>query len=234
MTANRIDARDGCPLCGHYRWEAYFADRIRSYRHCPRCRLVYVPRTAWLSLDAERAEYDRHENDPRDPGYRRFLSRLCNPLLARLPPGQLGLDFGCGPGPALAVIMEANGHRMDLYDPIYYNEASIWERSYDFICATEVVEHLREPERVFADLFRILKPGGWIGIMTKLVRSAEAFATWHYIRDRTHICFYSLETFGYVARRFDAGIEFIGKDVILLHRRPKVGVSDFSKNRERS
>ena len=216
MTATRTDATEPCPLCRHPRGEGYFTDRWRSYLRCPQCRLVYVPPQDWLSLEAERAEYDLHENDPRDPGYRRFLARLSAPLLERLPPQQMGLDFGCGPGPALAAIMAENGHRMDLYDPFYYNEPSVLEQSYDFICATEVVEHLREPERVFTDLFRMLKPGGWLGIMTKLVRSAEAFAEWHYIRDRTHICFYCRDTFVYLAGCFDADLEFIGDDVILL------------------
>ena len=223
MAATRIKKTDSCPLCRHPHWESYFADRCRSYRRCPLCCLVYVPQQDWLSSEEERAEYDRHENDPREPGYRRFLSRLSKPLLERLPPGQIGLDFGCGPGPALSAIMEENGHRMDLYDPFYYNEPSVLDRSYDFICATEVVEHLREPEQVFNDLFKMLVPGGWLGIMTKLVRSAEAFVSWHYIRDRTHICFYSRDTFVYLAGRFHARLELIGDDVILLNRKSKSG-----------
>ena len=42
-------------------------------------------------------------NDPSDPDYRKFLSRLSNALLPHLKIRSQGLDFGAGPGPALAL-----------------------------------------------------------------------------------------------------------------------------------
>jgi hypothetical protein len=55
--------------------------------------------------------------------------------------------------------------------------------------------------------------------MTKLVSDKAAFTRWHYIRDLTHICFYSRATFRYLARRFDADLFFSGDDVMFLHKR---------------
>lgn len=162
--------------------------------------------------------YDLHVNDVRDQGYRLFLSRLATPLLERLPPDRQGLDFGCGPGPALAAMMEEAGHRMRLFDLFYYNTPEVLTHSYDFIVATEVVEHLQDPHAVFQTLFRILKPGGWLGVMTKQVMNPEAFSQWHYIRDKTHICFYSKPVFEYLAQQFNAVPDFIGNDVILLKK----------------
>jgi len=207
-----------CPLCGNAESYSFFVDKYRHYQRCSDCDLVFVPRQYWLSTTAEKASYDLHENSAGDPGYRRFLSRLSTPLMAKLETGQTGLDFGCGPGPALPALLAEHGLRMDLYDPFYYNEPAVFSKSYDFICATEVVEHLRDPGQEFSTLFRMLKPGGWLGIMTKLVIDQEAFGQWHYIRDLTHICFYSQSTFTTIARRFHATIDFVPPDVILMNK----------------
>lgn len=55
--------------------------------------------------------------------------------------------------------------------------------------------------------------------MTKMVIDRQAFRQWHYIRDMTHICFYSRGTFEYLAKRFHAQLEFVAKDVILFHKK---------------
>ena len=207
-----------CPLCTGDAIVLFFEDTKRNYLRCDSCSLIFVPGHFWLSAEEEKSEYDRHENDPQDLGYRKFLSRLSAPLLQRLEPAQQGLDFGCGPGPTLSRMLEEYGHQMDLYDPFYYNNPLLFSTQYDFICATEVVEHLREPAKEFGILFGMLKKGGWLGIMTKLTLDKQAFSRWHYIRDMTHICFYCRSTFEYLAQRFNAEIEFIGNDVILLRK----------------
>ncbi len=55
--------------------------------------------------------------------------------------------------------------------------------------------------------------------MTKLVIDKEAFRSWHYIRDMTHISFYSRPTFEYIAEQFNAELTFISSDVILLMKK---------------
>lgn len=207
-----------CPLCGQGTTVLYHADRMRDYFRCSFCCLVFVPERFHLDPAAEKAEYDLHENRPDDPGYRRFLSRLTEPLLARIGSGKTGLDFGCGPGPALPAMLAECGHAVDRYDPFYFDDPSVFGKSYDFICATEVVEHLRHPGREFDRLFAMLKPGGWLGIMTKRVIDREAFRRWHYIRDRTHIVFFSRETFEYLAERFRAELVFAGSDGVLMRK----------------
>jgi SAM-dependent methyltransferase len=208
-----------CPLCGSENIDSFFEDKKRIYLRCSYCNLVFVLKRYWLSLEDERAVYDLHENDAEDPGYRRFLSRLIAPLLEKLDPNQKGLDFGCGPGPALSDMLEERGHRVDLYDPIYCNDPSVFHKNYDFICATEVVEHMRDPHRDFSALFKMLKSGGWLGIMTKLMIDRRAFSQWHYIRDMTHICFYSRSTFEYLARRYNAELCFAADDVMLFNKK---------------
>ncbi len=211
-----------CPLCHTPGPQHYYKDAVREYLYCGKCRLVSVPEEYWLDQNLEKAVYDLHENDPADQGYRHFLSRLATPLLERLPHNQKGLDFGCGPGPVLSKMLEEQEHTMSCFDPLYFNDATLLNQSYDFITATETVEHFQQPSDVFDSLFERLHPGGWLGIMTKMVIDQQAFKTWHYIRDLTHICFYSPYTFEYLAERFNSSVYFIGKDVILFQKQERV------------
>ncbi len=55
--------------------------------------------------------------------------------------------------------------------------------------------------------------------MTKMVTDLPAFATWHYIRDDTHIGFYSRDTFKFIAHQYNAAVIFENKDVILFQKK---------------
>ena len=209
-----------CPLCGaasHWLLD----DRKRSYWQCEQCLMVHVPACWQLTAEQEKAEYDRHENHPDDPGYRRFLSRLAEPLLARLPAAGSGLDFGCGPGLALAMMLREHGHQVALHDLYYHPNPEALRQQWDFITATEVVEHLAAPREVLEQLWQCLKPGGWLGLMTKRVISPEAFSRWHYKSDPTHISFFSEQSFRWLAAKWQAELELIGADVALL-RKPEL------------
>jgi SAM-dependent methyltransferase len=179
---------------------------------------VFVEPTQRLDSLQEKAMYDRHHNDPLDMGYRRFLSRVQIPLVEKLGPAKSGLDFGCGPGPTLSVMMEEAGHHVDLFDIYYYPNSSVLEKQYDFITATEVIEHLYFPDSVWQQWLEMLKPGGWLGLMTKMVIDVEAFAKWHYKNDPTHVVFFSRSTFEFLANRDGLELEFIENDVILLRK----------------
>lgn len=205
-----------CPLCDGLETGPFHEDRRRPYLRCRVCALVFVPPAYYLARDAERAEYDLHRNRVDDSGYRTFLSRLALPLAARLAPGASGLDFGCGPAPALACMLREAGYSVALYDSFYLPDTGALRDSYDFICATEVVEHLHRPGVELARLWTLLKPGGWLGLMTKLVLDRSAFAGWHYKNDPTHVCFFSERTWQWWAQQQGASLQIIGADVILL------------------
>jgi hypothetical protein len=172
-----------------------------------------------LSSAAEKARYDTHQNSPGDQRYRQFLSRLFNPINERLTPGSHGLDFGSGPGPTLSVMFEEIGHSMAIYDYFYAREPSVLERQYDFITATEVLEHLHNPREELDRLWSLLKTGGWLGIMTQILQDQKAFARWYYKNDPTHICFFSRPTFEWLAVYLRAEIIYANKDVVLFSKR---------------
>ncbi|WP_316348994.1 class I SAM-dependent methyltransferase [Desulfuromonas acetoxidans] len=210
---------DLCPLCRSGASVLFGTDRNRDYWRCPCCALVFVSRQQLPTAAQEKAEYDLHENAPDDPGYRRFLSRLFQPLRQRVPQGAQGLDFGCGPGPTLSVMAAECGLKMRLYDPFYAPDEEVLTQRYDFITATEVVEHLHYPGEELDRLWQMLDHGGILAIMTKLVIDQQAFAHWHYKNDRTHVCFYSQQTFRWLAQKWNAHVAFLDKDVIFLQKR---------------
>lgn len=207
-----------CPLCYSLSIVNYCSDKRRDYYHCEQCRLVFVPSCQHLSREAEKAHYDLHQNSPDDQGYRQFLSRLTNPLTAVLTPAARGLDFGSGPGPTLSVMLEEAGFDMAIYDIFYANNMSVLQSEYDFITTTEVVEHLSKPGKVLESLYFMIRPGGYLGLMTKMVLDQAAFSSWHYKNDQTHISFYSRETFNYLAQTWGASAEYLDDDVVLIKK----------------
>ncbi|MBB5210689.1 class I SAM-dependent methyltransferase [Microbulbifer hydrolyticus] len=205
-----------CPLCRQSAAQFYHRDKFRDYYQCARCALVFVPPAYHLSPQAEKAYYELHENSLEDEGYRRFLDRCAKPVLARLSPASRGLDFGCGPAPLLARMFEERGHSVSTYDLYFQPDASVLDCRFDFIVSTEVIEHLANPMVVLTRLWHQVDAGGILALMTKLVASPERFASWHYIRDPTHIVFFSVETFHWLAKQLSATVEFPSPDVILL------------------
>lgn len=188
-----------CPLCSAA--SAPFAPgAARSARRCGACALTFVPSSAQLGSDEERARYLTHRNGPHDAGYRAFLDRLLAPLGERLPPGAEGLDYGCGPGPAVSTMMGERGWRVADWDPFFRPHPAPLSRVYDFITCTEVFEHLREPAAALARLDGLLRPGGRLGVLTSLLEDDAGFGEWWYARDPTHIAFYKAETLEWIAR----------------------------------
>jgi hypothetical protein len=206
-----------CPLCGAAAISDFHRDKRRAYHRCAVCALVFADPASHLSPADEKARYGLHENDPKDPAYRGFLRRLADPLTERLGEKPLkGLDFGSGPGPTLSVIMEERGYSMSVYDPFFAPDPAVLQDRYDFVTCTEVLEHFYTPAKEWRLLLSLVKPGGRLGIMTRLLEDPAAFGTWYYKEEETHVCFYSRTTFRYLAARDGLEVEFVGDDVILF------------------
>ncbi len=208
-----------CPVCRGAGAAEFARVRDRLYWRCPDCSATFLDRSRLPDPDRESARYRQHRNDPADPGYREFLDRLARPLLLRLAPNSLGLDYGCGPGPALAQILSQAGHRVRLYDPLFFPDESALAQTYRFITCTETAEHFHDPAGEFDRLDRLLCPGGWLALMTRLLSDDERFAGWTYRRDPTHVVFYKPATFEAVCRgrgwRID---ELIPPDIVIIQK----------------
>jgi SAM-dependent methyltransferase len=207
-----------CPVCREGSARLFASVGGRDYLRCGNCHATFLHPDQLPSREVERHEYAQHRNRPEDLAYRAFLAQLAGPLLQRLAPARSGLDYGCGPGPALAAMLQEAGHHVTLYDPFFHPDPRALEARYDFITCTEVVEHFHEPAREFARLATMLKPGGLLAIQTCLQTNDARFARWNYRRDPTHVVFYREASFLRIARRHDWIMEIPAPNVVFLTR----------------
>ena len=207
-----------CPLCRTPAAEHFLAADRRDYWRCGHCELRFLDPGQLPAQREELAHYRQHDNDPEDAGYRRFLSKLADPLLERLASGLHGLDYGCGPGPALVLMLREAGHVMAAYDPFFRPDPEALQRTYDFITCTETAEHFHDPATEFDRLDALLRPGGWLAVMTCFQDDDAAFAQWHYRRDPTHVVFYREATLRSIATLRGWTCEIPVKDVALMRK----------------
>jgi hypothetical protein len=227
----QLEASNDCPLCdsGRTRMLESSARSRRVFLKCEVCEYIFVSREFLLSHEQEKSQYDLHQNHPEDPGYRKFLSRLTLPLSKRLAPGAEGLDYGCGPGPTISVLMEEMGFRVTNYDPFFAPDSpdrKVLDRKYDFITCTETAEHFHHPSRDWQRLFSMLAPDGILAVMTQLhdeffARHPEVkdFSSWHYTMDPSHVGFYARPTMSWLAERYGFSAHFFPDSVTLFSRK---------------
>ena len=208
-----------CPLCHCDENTLYCQHDTGEYRLCAKCSLVFVLPSAHLDEEDEKGRYDLHTNSPDDPQYRKYLSKVLNPVVERIETGAFGLDFGSGPGPTLSMMFEENGYTMNIYDHFYARDEEVLKQRYDFITSTEVIEHLYDPKTVMDKLWDMLDKKGLLCLLTQAYPEKEAFAKWYYKNDPTHVCFFSVKTMQYLEKKWNARLEFIGKDIFIFTKK---------------
>lgn len=190
----------------------------KAYWRCEICKATFLGTSHHPNAQEELSHYRLHENDEGDPAYRRFLSKLATPLLEHLTPASEGLDYGCGPGPALAAMLREAGHVVALYDPFFHADEAALRRTYDFITCSETAEHFHNPADQFDRLDALLRPGGMLGVMTCFQTDDARFANWHYRKDPTHVVFYRLASFEILAHQRGWSCTSPAKDVVLMRK----------------
>lgn len=113
-----------------------------------------------------RARFFRDEDHP--------YQRLTATIDALLQPGMTLLDAGCGRTPSLLTRYRGRAGRLIGVDLVTFDgtiegiellnedlaHLSVASGSVDLIVSRSVMEHLAEPQHVYAEMARILKPGG--------------------------------------------------------------------------
>ena len=207
-----------CNICRSDAASSFETLDKKIYWSCNVCGCKYLDQSYFIDPVEEEKRYLEHNNEINDKEYRSFLSRLSEPLKEKISLGSHGLDFGCGTGPALADMLTQDGFKVALYDPFFYPDDSLLSKKYDFITCTETAEHFYDPFKEFNTLNELLKPGGWLGVMTSFLTSDEMFENWYYRRDPTHVAFYCEKTFQVIASQRNWKCEIKSKDVVLLQK----------------
>lgn len=190
-----------CPLCC-FNESSIFYKSEKEYLKCYVCELVFLNYSYRLDSNKEKKVYEAHQNIPEDLRYQDFLKKLVSPLKGYIKKGSLGLDYGCGPGPAMPLLFKDYECEIVNYDP-YFFPISLDELKFDFIVCTEAMEHMFNPNEELKKIVSLLGYKGVFGLMTEMCPSKDLFDKWYYKNDPTHVCFYSKETMSWIAKKFN-------------------------------
>jgi 2-polyprenyl-3-methyl-5-hydroxy-6-metoxy-1,4-benzoquinol methylase len=179
---------------------------------CRQCGLVYTsPRQDALALAdgyAEVADVDYASED----SSRSINSYFCLNTLSRFVPAGRLLDVGCAAGyflNAARLRYEVQGVELSRAAVAYARErlalnvfhgtleaAALSDDSFDVVTLIDVIEHLDNPRQTLRDIWRILKPGGLLYIVTPDVSSNVARllgSKWWGLRP-AHVYYFSPKT----------------------------------------
>ena len=207
-----------CIICKQNKAAVFKNIKQKRYWKCNYCEAIFLDKEFYLSSDDEHKHYLTHNNDVNDERYKKFLSNLMLPLIGRIKLKSIGLDYGCGPGPALSLMLREKGYQVFNYDPFFHPKKSNLLKTYDFISCSETVEHFHNPFYEFTRFNELLNDGGIIGIMTNFHSKENIFENWYYIKDPTHVVFYSKNTFLIIAKMFKWDCEFLNNNLVFFKK----------------
>ncbi len=208
-----------CPLCFEnktQKTQVVFKDR--SYYKCISCQLIYCDRVNLPDIEAEKSRYRLHQNIIENTGYLSFLIKIIDPLVLFLNSDMIGIDYGCGPSPIISDILQEKGIMCENYDPFFFPVMpKIFD--YDFIISTECFEHFHYPSNDINKIMNILKPGGYLAIMTDTWVSESSMSDWHYLRDFTHVSFYHHKTMLFIAKTQNLSIVYTDSQRVYIFKK---------------
>ncbi|RPJ06923.1 MAG: class I SAM-dependent methyltransferase [Spirochaetaceae bacterium] len=170
-----------------------------------------------LSPHDEKARYLLHQNSIKDTGYVNFLEQAIEQARPYFREGSRALDFGCGPQPALSVLLGKAGLQCKNYDPFFFPDLP--SGPFAFVFAVETFEHFFSPGKEIQRIRKLLKSSGILVVMTEKWISLEQISSWHYAHDMTHVIFYHDDTFRFIARKFELDLLQSGNPRVVLLRR---------------
>jgi 2-polyprenyl-3-methyl-5-hydroxy-6-metoxy-1,4-benzoquinol methylase len=215
-----------CPLCQSSVHTTFSHKQVKSraFFHCDVCDLIFADPNQVLSLEDEKSRYEKHHNNSGAAGYQQFLLQFVDPLLKVLKREKFlekqnsrVLDFGCGPARTLSEILTLHLKVPVLaYDPFFADQTELLKQKWDLIVSTEVCEHFRKPAEEFRSLKSLLASQGILALMTQFHQGTAHFSEWWYARDLTHVVFYSVKTWQWIAEILHLEILYVKTPVVVF------------------
>jgi len=207
-----------CTLCGEKDLNAFKGACEVTFYKCNHCFLIFKAAEHRCTPDCEKERYNQHNNTESCPGYVEFLDKALLPTLPFIDENMEGLDFGCGPNPVLARMIEKKGFNCSYYDPLFFPELP--DERHDFIFATECIEHFFDPHQELKMITALLRPSGTLTVMTEFWNEEMDLKQWWYMNDPTHVSFFHIKTFDYICTRYGYDKEYSdNQKVIILRKR---------------
>ena len=203
-----------CLVCKRVTTLWVIGKKRTTYHYCSYCEFISKDVSHQISTEEEIKIYNYHNNSIEDASYvayfNHFIETSISPYISD---GKFGIDFGSGPSPVLAqLLMRDYGYAMDIYDLYYAPEKLYLGKKYDLVTCTEVIEHIPNPIAVFETFKDLLQTEGVLAVMTQFhTNNLDDFKVWHYIRDKSHISFFTPRTMKVIAEKIGLKIVHTNK-----------------------
>ncbi len=197
-----------CKICQSDTTTITDTKTLKDYHKCSTCRYIFLDEKFYIDEQSEKKHYDKHHNNFESLGYVKMFDDLIDEFVEPFKEYiKTALDFGCGEGEVLPVLIERREIKCDRFDLFYFPEEVYKDKKYDLISSTEVFEHLQNPLEMIKKLLLHVEENGYILLMSAFhPDDDEKFLKWWYIRDVTHIGFFNMSTFEYIAKELNLRI----------------------------
>lgn len=229
-TSRTVPANAACPLCRSPEADPFADKDGYDFVRCRRCRLVYLDP---MPGDAQLARLYNEQSGPETyRAKRRSRTRRAHLKLPRFLPYAFAkdvLDLGCGGGIMVSVLgriarravgLDISEGAIDFARTAFprhsfvcadFRDSTLPDNAFDFVHASEIIEHVNDLAGFMAFLARVTRQGGHVYITTPDIGHAAVPADvrqWDVFAPPRHLQFFDQDTLtevfarsGFEARR---------------------------------
>jgi SAM-dependent methyltransferase len=203
-----------CYVCGRMVNEIEFKKCGVAYRRCSACAAIFAERIPKECLETENDALNMRANSE----FQSERLRRIENHLGHIP--RKMVDFGCGQGQFVQFLQSSGVKVVGVDRQTSVQLADLRSSFYSAVSAIEVLEHLYNPCEIFAEMKRVLVPGGVIYVESSFVDYIGDPMRSDYVDPRIgHCCIHSAQSVSFIAHRLGLQLDWVSQNVFLLKRR---------------